>query len=139
MGRPPVGHLERGGDLRLRKGSGAGANLLAHREALFAYAFVKGVSPTHNPAEYALSGFVMWREHTAGTRRGRGDHFAERVVTTVHTLRKQDRHVPSYLEQASVATLRGAPTAAFILHDPQAGTGQGAQNSSPGRHRSRCQ
>jgi transposase len=113
-----VGHLERGAALRLREVSGACANLLAHRDALFTYAFVEGVPPTNNHAERELRGFVMWRKQTAGTRSERGDRFAERVMTAVHTLRKQGRHVLSYLEQACVATLRGAPTPALILQDP---------------------
>jgi transposase len=67
---------------------GACANLLAHRVALFTYAFVEGVPPTNNHAERALRGFVMWRKQTAGMRSERGNRFAERIMTTVHTLRK---------------------------------------------------
>lgn len=113
-----VGHLQRGVDLRLSGVSGACANLLAHRAALFTYAFVRGVPPTNNHAERELRSFVMWRRQTAGTRSDRGDRYAERVMTVVHTLRKQGRHVLSYLEQACIATLRGTPTPALILNDP---------------------
>jgi transposase len=113
-----VGHLERGVGLRLREVSGACANLLTHRSALFTYAFVNGVPPTNNHAERELRGFVMWRKQTAGTRSERGDRFAERVMTAVHTLRKQGRHVLSFLEQTAVAALRGDPTPALIPPDP---------------------
>jgi len=113
-----IGHLERGVALRLRGVSGACANLLAHRNALFTHAFVPGVPPTNNHAERELRGFVMWRKQTAGTRSERGDRFAERVMTAVHTLRKQGRHVLSYLEQACVASLRGQPNPALMPDGP---------------------
>lgn len=113
-----VHHLEHGVALRLRDVSGACANVLAHRAALFTYAFEKGVPPTNNHAERELRGFVMWRKQTAGTRSERGDRFAERVMTVVHTLRKHGRHVLSYLEQACIAALRGQPTPALMPDGP---------------------
>jgi len=113
-----VHHLERGRALKIRGVSGACANLLAHREALFKYAFQTGVPPTNNHAERELRGFVMWRKQTAGTRSERGDRFAERVMTVVHTLRKQGRHVLSYLEQACYAALRGQPSPALMPDGP---------------------
>lgn len=113
-----LAHLERGVALRLRGVSGACKNLLAHRDALFTYAFVPGVPPTNNHAERELRGFVLWRKQTAGTRSERGDRFAERVMTVVHTLRKHGRHVLSYLEQAYIAALRAAPAPVLILDDP---------------------
>lgn len=113
-----VHHLERGVALRLRNVSGACANVLAHGDALFTYAFEKGVPPTNNHAERELRGFVMWRKQTAGTRSERGDRFAERVMTVVHTLRKQGRHVLSYLEQACIAALRGEPSPALMTDGP---------------------
>jgi transposase len=113
-----VHHLERGAALRRREVSGACANMLAHRKALFTYAFAAGVSPTNNHAERELRGFVMWRKQTAGTRSERGDRFAERVMTVVHTLRKHGRNVLSYLEQAFVAALRGEPSPALMPDGP---------------------
>ena len=113
-----VHHLERGKALRLRSVSGACANLLTHSEALFTYAFEQGVPPTNNHAERELRGFVLWRKQTAGSRSDRGDRFAERVMTVVHTLRKQGRHVLSYLEQASIAALRGEQSPALMINGP---------------------
>ncbi len=113
-----VHHLERGRALGIKDVSGACANVLAHREALFTYAFEKGVPPTNNHAERELRGFVMWRRQTAGTRSERGDRFAERVMTVVHTLRKQGRHVLSYLEQAYLAALRGERSPALMPDGP---------------------
>lgn len=113
-----IGHLERAVALRLPGASGVCANLLAHRSALFTYAFVEGVPATNNHAERELRGFVLWRKQTAGTRSERGDRYAERVMTVAHTLRKQGRHVLSYLNDACIAAFRGAPTPALILPDP---------------------
>lgn len=113
-----VHHLERGVALGLRNVSGACANVLAHCDALFTYAFETGVPPTNNHAERELRGFVMWRKQTAGTRSDRGDRFAERVMTVVHTLRKQGRHVLSYLEQACIAALRGVPCPSLMPDGP---------------------
>jgi transposase len=110
--------LERGEDLRRREVSGACANILAHRQALFTYAFTPGVPPTNNHAERELRGFVMWRKQTAGTRSERGDRFAERIMTVLHTLRKQGRHVLSYLEQAYAAALRGEPSPTLMPDGP---------------------
>jgi transposase len=113
-----IAHLQRGVQLQTRAVSGACANILAHREALFTYAYSEGVPPTNNHAERELRGFVLWRKQTAGTRSERGDRFAERVMTVVHTLRKQGRHVMSYLEAAYIAALRNAPIPALTLSDP---------------------
>ena len=76
------------------------------------------MSPTNNHAERELRGFVMWRKQTAGTRSERGDRFAERVMTVVHTLRKQGQHVLTYLEQACIAALRGEPSPALMPDGP---------------------
>jgi len=113
-----LGHLERGVGFRLRGVSGVCENLLAHKEALFTYAFVEGVPPTNNHAERELRGFVLWRKKTAGSRSDRGDRYAERVMTVVHTLRKQGRHVLSYLEDACANSLRGEPIPALTRPTP---------------------
>lgn len=113
-----LGHLERAVELRMRGVSGVCANLLEHKQALFTYAFVEGVPTTNNHAERELRGFVLWRKQTAGTRSERGDRYAERVMTVVHTLRKQGRHVLSFLEQACANSLRAEPIPALTRLTP---------------------
>jgi transposase len=113
-----LGHLERAVELRLRGVSGVCANLLEHKQALFTYAFVGGVPTTNNHAERELRGFVLWRKQTAGTRSERGDRYAERVMTVVHTLRKQGCHVLSFLEQACANSLRAQPIPAVTRLTP---------------------
>jgi transposase len=111
-------HLEQGRNLGRRGVSGSCEDILDHQEALFTYAFKPGVPPTNNHAERELRAPVMWRKQTAGTRSERGDRFAERIMTVVHTLRKQGRHVLSYLEQAYVAALRGKPCPSLMPNGP---------------------
>jgi transposase len=111
-------HLERGVNLRRRGVSGSCQDILDHKEALFTYAFTHSVPPTNNHAERELRAPVLWRKQTAGTRSERGDRFAERILTVVHTLRKQGRHVLSYLEHAYVAALRGERSPALMPDGP---------------------
>ncbi len=101
------GHLARGVELRLVGPSGSCANMIAHADALWTFAAVAGIEPTNNHAERELRRFVMWRKTSLGSQSVRGDHFAERVLTVVHTLRKQERHVLSFLRDTITASLHG--------------------------------
>jgi transposase len=111
-----IAHLERGAALRLRGISGACKNLLAHSPALFTYAFVEEIDPTNNHAERELRAFVLWRKRSHGTQSDRGDRFAERVMTTVCTLRKQGRHVLSFLVESCSAALRNQPAPSLFVN-----------------------
>jgi len=108
------GHLARGAEFRLPGVSGSCQHMLHHAEALWTFAYALAVEPTNNHAERELRRFVMWRKKSFGSQSERGDHFAERVMTVVHTLRKQDRHVLSFLRDTVAAALRGAPTPSLI-------------------------
>lgn len=113
-----IGHLERGVALGVRGVAGACANILQHREALFTYACADGVEPTNNHAEREIRAFVLWRKCSFGSQSERGERFAERIMTVVHTLRKQNRHVLSYLVEACENSLRGIPAPKLILSPP---------------------
>lgn len=108
------GHLARGVELDLAGVSGSCANMLTHAHALWNFAYAPSVEPTNNHAERELRRFVMWRRKSFGSQSERGDHFAERVMTVVHTLRKQDRHVLSFLRDTIAASLRGKPIPSLI-------------------------
>ena len=92
--------------------------MLEHAEALWTFAYAPGVEPSNNHAERELRRFVMWRRRSFGSQSERGDRFAERVMTVVHTLRKQDRHVLSFLRDTIAASLRGAPIPSLIPATP---------------------
>ena len=110
--------LERGVALERRGVSGACANILEHRAALFTFATAPGVQPTNNHAERELRAFVMWRKTSLGSQSERGDRFAERMMTVLATLRKHGRHPLTYLREAVTAGLRNAPTPALLPLTP---------------------
>lgn len=112
------GHLARGVDLRLGGVSGSCAHMLKHADALWTFAHAPGVQPTNNHAERELRRFVMWRKKSFGSQSERGDRFAERIMSVVHTLRKQDRHVLSFLRDTIAASLRGAAIPSLMPSTP---------------------
>ncbi len=113
--RPIIeGHLERGVQLGMRGVSGSCADILAHRLALWTFVDEEGVNPTNNAAEQALRSFVLWRKMSFGSKSERGTQFAVRIQTVVQTLRKQRRHVLSYLTEACQAALMRAPAPSLL-------------------------
>lgn len=80
--------------------SGACADILAHREALWTFVSHDGVEPTNNHAERELRAFVLWRKRSFGSQSDRGERFAERVMTVAHTARKQGQAVLAFLVQS---------------------------------------
>lgn len=77
--------------------SGSCADILAHRAALWTFVDHDGVEPTNNHAERELRAFVLWRKRSFGTQSDRGNLFAERLMTVVHTARKQGQDVLGFL------------------------------------------
>ncbi len=106
--------LEEGARLPIKGFQGACLNILEHREALWRFAFERGVDPTNNHAERELRGLVCWRRSTGGSRSDRGDLFAANLKSVIHTCRKQHRHVLTYLNSAIHAALRGRKTPSLI-------------------------
>jgi len=92
----------------LRKGASCGdpkaeamcRNLLKLWPALLTFAFIPGVEPTNNRAERALRGAVLWRKGCFGNQSQNGSRFTERILTTVATLRQQDRNIVEYVVAA---------------------------------------
>jgi transposase len=112
------GLLERGAALDCPKVAGSCAHILAHRQALFTFAFHADVQPTNNHAEQQVRAFVLWRKTSLGSQSLRGDRFAERIMTVVETCRKQGRHTLSFLREIITADLRGEPTPKLIPATP---------------------
>ena len=113
-----AGLLQRGVAMKRRGVSGACKNMLAHRPAFFTFATAPGVEPTNNHAEPEIRAFVLWRKTSLGSQSDRGDRFAERVMTVIHTCRKQDRHALDFLRDTIDAGLRGLQTLALISPTP---------------------
>jgi transposase len=99
--------LERGAKANIERLSGACADILAHRDALWTFVTHEGVQPTNNHAELELRAFVMWRKRSFGCQSERGERFAERMMTVVHTARKQGKSVLDFLVHAVTAHIDG--------------------------------
>jgi len=81
--------------------------LAAWEPALWTFVRHEGVEPTNNAAERALRPAVLWRRRSFGCHSEAGCRFAERMLTTVQTLRLQQRGVIDYLENALTAHRQG--------------------------------
>jgi transposase len=89
-------------------------NLLEAYPALWTFARVEGVEPTNNRAERTLRPAVLWRKISFGNHSEAGCRFAERILTTVQTLRLQKRHVLTYLREAVIAHRAAQPGPALV-------------------------
>ena len=111
--------LERGMNAGIERFSGACAEVLAHRDALWTFVTHEGVEPTNNHAELELRDFVLWRKHCFGSQSERGERFAERVMTAVRTARKQGTDVLDFIVRSVTAYVNGA-SPPRLLSDGQA-------------------
>jgi|SRR3984957_4979296 len=95
--------LQRGKKCRCSKTAGTCKELLGHEEWLWTFVDVEGVEPTNNEAERTERQGVLWRKTSGGTDSPQGSRFVERVLTVVHTCRRQGKKVLDYLD----ACIRG--------------------------------
>jgi len=91
------GLLQKAVASKIKRLSGSCQNILEHKHALWTFVDRLYVEPTNNHAERELRAFVLWRKKSFGSQSERGDRFVERIMTTVHSLRKQRRTVLPYL------------------------------------------
>jgi transposase len=106
--------LEEGARLPVKGLRGACENILDHREAMWRFVTDPTVEPTNNHAERELRGLVCWRRCSGGSQSERGNQFAANLKSVIHTCRKQDRHVLSYLQAAIHAALRDRSAPSLI-------------------------
>jgi len=99
--------LQRAVAAKLPRLSGSCADILAHGDALWTFVTHEGVEPTNNHAERELRAFVLWRRRSFGSQSERGERFAERVMTVVHTARKQGLDVLDFLVRCCTARAQG--------------------------------
>jgi len=76
------------------------ANLIALEPALWRFVVTEGVEPTNNHAERVLRRGVLWRKISFGCHSANGCRFVERMLTTVQTLRLQNRNALHFLIEA---------------------------------------
>jgi transposase len=95
---------------------GACRDILEHRNAMWLFVDDPSVEPTNNHAERELRGLVIWRKSSFGTCSERGNVFAARLKTVIHTCRKQQRNVLEFLRNTVDAALRRIPTPSLLRH-----------------------
>jgi len=78
-------------------------NLLKVEDALWTFVTVADIEPTNNLAERSLRRAVLWRKRSFGTQSTTGSLFVARILTTVTTLRMQQRDVLDFLTEACAA------------------------------------
>jgi transposase len=89
-------------------------NVLVVYPALWTFARVEGVEPTNNVAERTLRPAVLWRKLSFGNHSAGGCRFVERILTTVQTLRLQQRQVLAYLRDAVATHRAGQPAPPLV-------------------------
>jgi len=88
--------------------------ILELEQAMWTFVRREGIEPTNNDAERALRPGVIWRKTCLGTQSDRGSRFAERLMSCVTTLRRNERNVLDYLCAVSGAALRDDPIPSFV-------------------------
>lgn len=88
--------------------------LLKVYDALWTFAQADGIEPTNNHAERMVRPAVLWRKSSFGNHSAAGCRFTERIMTTVQTLRLQNRPVLDYLRSALIAHRKGTQAPALI-------------------------
>jgi transposase len=89
--------LQRGNSCKCSKTAGTCKELLDHEEWLWTFVDVEGVEPTNNEAERIERQAVLMRKTSGGTDSVQGSRFVERVLTVVHTCKRQGKKVLDYL------------------------------------------
>jgi transposase len=89
--------LLRGTKSRCRPTAGTCKELRDHEPWLWTFVDTEGVEPTNNEAERTERHGVLWRKTSGGTDSPQGSRFVERVLTVVHTCRRQGKKVLDYL------------------------------------------
>lgn len=107
--------LEAGRSCTVKKAARFCRNLLDVYPALWTFARVEGVEPTNNVAERTLRPAVIWRKISFGNHSDSGCRFAERILTTVQTLRLHNRQVLAYLRDAVAAHRANQPTPTLVV------------------------
>jgi transposase len=94
--------------------AGTCKELLGHEEWLWTFVTHEGVAPTNNEAERAERQGVLLRKTSGGTDSPQGSRFVERVLTVVHTCRRQAKKVLDYLSDCIQAWRHDRPPPSLV-------------------------
>jgi transposase len=90
------------------------AKLVPLWRCLWLFLRVPGLEPTNNAGERDLRKAVLWRKGSFGSESDRGCLYVSRILTAVGSLRKQERDVLGFLEQAIRAHRADAPPPSLL-------------------------
>ena len=96
------------------KANGLCARLVPVWTCLWVFTEIDGVEPTNNHGERELRRAVLWRKGSFGSQSNGGSLYVSRMLTTVASLRKQNRPVLAFLEQAIRAHREGTATPSLL-------------------------
>jgi len=99
----------------LAKTMGTCRQMITVETAFWTFVEREGVEPKNNVAERALRpAAVLWRKHSFGSNSKAGSRFVARMMTTVTTLKAQQRSPLDFLAQALIASRKGLPRPSLI-------------------------
>ncbi|OGV61353.1 MAG: hypothetical protein A3K18_07270 [Lentisphaerae bacterium RIFOXYA12_64_32] len=82
--------------------------------AFWTFVDTPGIEPTNNFGERQIRHAVIWRKGCFGTDSAAGSRFVERMLTTMATLRQQQRNVLEFIAAACSAELTGGAKPSLI-------------------------
>ena len=109
--------LVAGKKCRCSKTAGTCKELLGHEERLWTFVDVEGVEPTNNEGERTGRQGVLLRKTSGGTDSPQGSRFVERVLTVVHTCRRQGKNVLDYLGECIQAARHNRAPPSLLASD----------------------
>jgi transposase len=110
--------LREGRQCRCGQTAGTCKELLCHEEWLWTFVDTEGVEPTNNEAERTERHGVVLRKTSGGTDSASGSRFIERILTVVHTCRRQGKKVLEYLSACVQAWRHNRVPPSLLASDP---------------------
>lgn len=105
--RQVVHHLKIVASSNAQKPAGMAKHILKLEPALWSFLKAPGVEPTNNLAERTIRHAVLMRKSSFGTDSEKGSRYVERMLTTVASLRMQERNVLEFITESMVARREG--------------------------------
>jgi len=107
-------HLTKASTCRTRRVRGMAKEMLKLESAFWTFIETPGVEPTNNFGERQIRHAVLWRKGCFGTDSAIGSRFVERMLTTIATLRQQQRSVLEFITTACAADLDAAAAPSLL-------------------------
>lgn len=106
--------LTRASTCSTRRVRGMAKEMMKLEWAFWTFVDTPAVEPTNNFGERQIRHAVLWRKGSFGTDSVVGSRFVERLLTTITTLRQQDRNVLEFITRACSASLTAAAKPSLI-------------------------